>query len=144
MDIKSSKEPWLWQPRLRSNVNVNWWWAWWGSWQAMWQYFLANAWVITAGTDTTFSWFGFTPKKVMIQWWGNVWIWFFDINWAKRDFSTNSYWNWTNSDLIYLENATWKITAQLKEFTSDWFTVTWGTVDPWVIMDFYMTCYSNL
>lgn len=144
MDIKSSKEPWLWQPRLRSWVNVNdEWWAWW-SWQAMWQYFLANAWVITVWTDTTFSWFGFTPKKVMIQWWWNVWIWYFDINWNKRDFSTNTYWNWTTSDLIYLENATGKITWVLKEFNSDWFVVTWTQVDAGVIMDFYMTCYSNL
>ena len=95
----------------------------------------------TVWSETTFSWFWFRPKKVMIQWRWAVWLWYFNADWVKRDQTTTQIWEtW---DLIYMEQWAFILAWTLKEFTDDWFIVTWNTTDSDIFF-FYATCFSEV
>jgi hypothetical protein len=139
VDIKSSREPWLWQPRLRNWVNTNW--ESWSSWVADTKYSLIDWRAVTAWWDTTFSWFGFRPKKVQVHWLSTIWIWYEDDDWNITNVTSTLTAN--SVHLIWLETWWSKITWKLKEFTDDWFIVTWDIVDT-ITVGMYATCYSNI
>jgi len=129
--------PWVNSTKINPDIEIEWssGWGWWqaeSQWFSVWPVFWA---------ETEFTWFWFEPKKVMIQGTNTVWIWFFNANWTKRDQTTtltSESWH-----LIYLDNWTNILKWFLKEFTSDWFIVTWDS-PPSDFYFFYATCFSQV
>lgn len=115
------------------------WSSWW--WIADTKYSLIDWRSITVWWDTTFSWFWFEPKKVMIFWTNTVWLWYYDDDWNKTNVTTTL--TWSNALLIHLESGWLVISWHLKEFTTDWFIVTWDVVDN-LTAGLYATCFSNI
>lgn len=131
--------PWINSTKINSDIEIEWSSSWSTSWWIA-ETTLNNLWP-TFWTETEFTWFGFTPKKVIIQWASTVWLWYFNKDWVKRDQTTtktSESWH-----LIYIDNWGNILKWFLKEFTSDWFIITWDS-PPADFFFFYATCFSEV